>query len=238
VQRQREQPLLWSFYQWLWKLAPRSEVVSKTKQRVEKYRDTLFTFLEYEGVPWNNNNAEHAVKAFATLRRVIKGVTSEAGLRDYLLLLNICETCNYQGLDFLAFLRSGETDIAVFADSRQKRSSLEKSRSTKRGRSAVLKNEEDCDRLQPWYLRSIILVISTARDNTRCVQLRFGVRETDSPSWRTSKPAANCLCYVALAQWHLGEVASSKATMTEAISLAEALLIGLRSKSSLVSRPG
>jgi hypothetical protein len=51
-------------------------------------------------------------------------------------------------------------------------------------------------------------------------------------------PAVNCLCYVALAQWHLGEVASSKATMTEAISLAEALLIGLRSKSSLVSRPG
>jgi serine/threonine protein kinase/tetratricopeptide (TPR) repeat protein len=36
-------------------------------------------------------------------------------------------------------------------------------------------------------------------------------------------PAVNCLCYVALAQWHLGEVASSKATMTEAISLAEAL---------------
>jgi predicted ATPase len=36
-------------------------------------------------------------------------------------------------------------------------------------------------------------------------------------------PAVNCLCYVALTQWHLGEVASSKATMTEAISLAETL---------------
>jgi Transposase IS66 family len=95
-------------------------VASKTKQRFEKNRDTLFTFLKHDGVPWNNNNAEHAVKAFATLRRVIKGVTSEAGLRDYLVLLSICETCNYQGLDFLDFLRSGETDIADFADSRQK----------------------------------------------------------------------------------------------------------------------
>jgi len=51
---------------------------------------------------------------------VIKGVTSEAGLRDYLVLLSICETCNYQGLDFLDFLRSGETNIAVFADSQKK----------------------------------------------------------------------------------------------------------------------
>ena len=73
------------------------------------------------GVPWNNDNAEHAVKAFATLRRVIKGLTSESGLRNYLVLLSICETCNCQGLDFLNFLRSGETDIAVFVDSRQKK---------------------------------------------------------------------------------------------------------------------
>ena len=104
------------FYQRLWKLAPRSEVASKTKRRFERSRDTLFTFLKHDGVPWNNNNAEHAVKAFATLRHVIKGVTSEAGLRDYLVLLSVSETCNCRGLDFLDFLRSGETDIANFAE--------------------------------------------------------------------------------------------------------------------------
>jgi len=109
------------FYQRLRKLAPRSEVASKSKQRFEKNRDTLFTFLKHDGVPWNNNNAEHAIKAFAALRQVIKGVTSEAGLRDYLVLLSICETCNNQGLDFLDFLRSGETSIADFADSHKKR---------------------------------------------------------------------------------------------------------------------
>ena len=37
------------------------------------------------------------------------------------MLLSICETCNYQGLDFLDFLRSGEKDIAAFADSRKKK---------------------------------------------------------------------------------------------------------------------
>ena len=108
------------FYNWLEKLTPRSEVAAKARHRFEKNRDTLFTFLKHDGVPWNNNNAEHAVKAFATLRRVISGVTSEAGLRDYLVLLSICETCEYQGLEFLDFLRSGETDIAAFADSQSR----------------------------------------------------------------------------------------------------------------------
>jgi hypothetical protein len=67
-------------------------------------------------VPWNNNNAEHAVKAFAMLRQVIQGVTSEKGIRDYLVLLSISQTCKYRELDFLDFLRSGEKDINVFAN--------------------------------------------------------------------------------------------------------------------------
>ena len=41
----------------------------KFKERLEKNRDKLFTFLSYDGVPWNNNNAEHAVKAFARFAR-------------------------------------------------------------------------------------------------------------------------------------------------------------------------
>jgi hypothetical protein len=72
-------------------------------------------------VPWNNNNAEHAVKAFATLRKVIGGSSTETGIREYLILLSICETCKYKGLDFPDFLRSGEKDIDTFAASRHKR---------------------------------------------------------------------------------------------------------------------
>jgi predicted ABC-type sugar transport system permease subunit len=43
---------------------------------------------------------------------------SENGIRDYLVLLSICETCKYMGLDFLDFVRSGEKDIHTFRDSR------------------------------------------------------------------------------------------------------------------------
>jgi predicted RecB family nuclease len=98
----------------------KSEAALKCKQRFEKNRDKLFTFLRYDGVPWNNNNAEHAIKAFANLRRVMAGTSSKKGVDEYLTLLSVAETCDYQGLDFLAFLMSGETDIESFARVRRK----------------------------------------------------------------------------------------------------------------------
>jgi predicted RecB family nuclease len=98
-----------------------SETAVKLKERFEKNRDTLFTFLNFDGVPWNNNNAEHAVKSFAALRRIFEGITSERGIQDYLVLLSLSETCKYMGLDFLDFLRSGEKDIHVFAENQRVR---------------------------------------------------------------------------------------------------------------------
>jgi Transposase IS66 family len=88
---------------------------------LQKNRNTMFTFLDFDDVPWNNNNAEHAIKAFASLRRVIDGTTTEKGLRDFLVLLSLCETCKYKKVDFLDFLRSGSKDVVDFAISRPKR---------------------------------------------------------------------------------------------------------------------
>lgn len=110
------------FYRELARTDCQSEPALKCKQRFEKNRDTLFTFLSYDGVPWNNNNAEHAIKAFARLRDVIAGTSTAKGVDEYLTLLSVCQTCKYRGLDFLAFLRSGERDIDVFAKSIGRRS--------------------------------------------------------------------------------------------------------------------
>lgn len=93
-------------------------MAAKCKQRLEKNRDTLFTFLRYDGVPWNNNNAEHVIKAFARLRDVISGTSSKKGIDEYLTLLSVAETCEYSGIDFLDFLRAGEQDIDAFAKPR------------------------------------------------------------------------------------------------------------------------
>ena len=35
--------------------------------------------------------------------------------------MTVCQTCNYMGVDFLDFLRSGEKDIHAFEESRRGR---------------------------------------------------------------------------------------------------------------------
>jgi hypothetical protein len=56
--------------------------------------------LNYDGVPWNNNNAEHAIKAFGRLRQVISGTSTKKGVEEYLTLLSVSETCEFSGIDF------------------------------------------------------------------------------------------------------------------------------------------
>jgi hypothetical protein len=99
------------FFKFLAKRDYQSEVAVKYRKRFEKNRTSLFTFLEYDGVPWNNNNAEHAIKALADLRNVIGGTSSRKGIREYLVLLSVFQTCKYRGINFLDFVRSGKREI-------------------------------------------------------------------------------------------------------------------------------
>ncbi len=101
------------FYKKMSKTGLASAAASKWKVRLEKDRAKLFTFLSHDGVPWNNNNAEHAIKAFARLRRAIEGLSTPRGIEEYLILLSVCQTCKYSGLDFLDFLRSGKIHIGT-----------------------------------------------------------------------------------------------------------------------------
>ena len=91
-----------------------SEIAGQYGKRILKYQSKLFTFLEHDGVPWNNNNAEHAVKYFAKYRRLTNGRVTEAGLQNYLVLLSIYQTCRYKEIRFLDFLLSKARDIDRF----------------------------------------------------------------------------------------------------------------------------
>jgi len=89
-----------------------TEPATKYQNRIEKYGQRLFTFLDFDGVPWNNNNAEHAIKAFARYRRFADGRFTKKSLSDYLVILGVFQTCEYRGGKVLDFLRSGETSFA------------------------------------------------------------------------------------------------------------------------------
>ena len=98
-----------------------SDLAKNFQRRFLKCRDKLFTFLDYDGIPWNNNNAEHAIKRFALLRKVIGGSSTAKGIQEYLVLLSICETLRLRNASFLKFLISGATDIDKFLETKTKK---------------------------------------------------------------------------------------------------------------------
>jgi hypothetical protein len=73
--------------------------------------------LNHDGIPWHNNNAEHAIKALSKLRDNTRGSFTERTIKNSMILLSICQTCKYSNLDFFEFLRTGNTDIYSFAES-------------------------------------------------------------------------------------------------------------------------
>jgi hypothetical protein len=72
-------------------------------------------------VPWNNNNAENAIRRFAYYREDTPGRLKEAGLRDYLALLSFCHTCRYKSVSFLKFLLSRKQDVDTFCQGRRRK---------------------------------------------------------------------------------------------------------------------
>ena len=85
-------------------------------ERFTKSKKNLFTFLSYDNVPWNNNNAEHSFKHFAIYRKQANGLFTEKSIEEYLILLSIYQTCKYRGINFLKFLLSKEIDIDEYVN--------------------------------------------------------------------------------------------------------------------------
>lgn len=88
----------------------KSELTKKYQKRFQRYKDSLFTFLEQDNIPWNNNMAERALRQLAIQRKISTNFF-EHTVPDYLLLLGIAQTCRFQDKSFLKFLLSEEIDI-------------------------------------------------------------------------------------------------------------------------------
>ncbi|HYI97101.1 MAG TPA: TM0106 family RecB-like putative nuclease [Bryobacteraceae bacterium] len=88
-----------------------SPLANNYKRRFQKSGEKMFSFLDHDGVPWNNNNAEHAIKRFAKYRRDADGRFTERTLEEYLVLATVFETCEFNNVNVLKFLLSKETTL-------------------------------------------------------------------------------------------------------------------------------
>ena len=80
------------------------------QERFRRYGGELFTFLNHDGVPWNNNNAEHAIKHFARVRTRLDGLWTEKSLNEYLVMLSVFKSCELKGVNVLRFLLKAESN--------------------------------------------------------------------------------------------------------------------------------
>lgn len=88
-----------------------SALADSYKKRFQKSGARMFTFLDYDGVPWNNINAEHAIKRFAKFRTHANGRFSERTLKEYLVLASVFQTCDFNNVNVLRFLLSKEKTL-------------------------------------------------------------------------------------------------------------------------------
>jgi hypothetical protein len=91
----------------------KSEITRKYQKRFKRYKESLFTFLDQDSIPWNNNTAERAIRHLAVQRKISGRFFADL-THKYLLLLGIAQTCKFQGKSFLKFLISEEKDVDKF----------------------------------------------------------------------------------------------------------------------------
>ena len=94
-----------------------SDIAQTFQNRFIKYREKLFVFLDIDGIPWNNNTAERAIRHLAVQRK-ISGTFGQESTPQYLRLLGVTQTCRFQNKSLLQFLLSGEKDIDAFKGSK------------------------------------------------------------------------------------------------------------------------
>lgn len=92
--------------------------VSTLIKRMHKYELELFTYLNVEGMPADNNAAERALRPLAIQRKMSGNFISPIHMAHYLTYQSLYQTCKLHGKDFqLAlklFLSSKDFDLEAF----------------------------------------------------------------------------------------------------------------------------
>ncbi len=72
-------------------------------KRLRRERGMLFTFLEEEGIDWNNNAAERALRSSVVIRKITYGNQSDEGAAAHAVLMSIRETCSLRKENFFDY---------------------------------------------------------------------------------------------------------------------------------------
>lgn len=74
--------------------------LEKLLKRCDKHENKLFTYLKYEGIPPDNNEAERDLRPFVVQRKRSGGFKSPEVMRHYVIYLSLYMTCKLNGKNF------------------------------------------------------------------------------------------------------------------------------------------
>jgi len=72
-------------------------------KRLRREKGMLFTFLEEDGVDWNNNAAERALRSSVVIRKITYGNHSGEGAHAHAVLMSIKESCGLRKENFFDY---------------------------------------------------------------------------------------------------------------------------------------
>ncbi len=72
-------------------------------KRLRRERGMLFTFLEEDGVEWNNNAAERALRSSVVIRKITYGNQSDEGAAAHAVLMSMKQTCSLRKENFFDY---------------------------------------------------------------------------------------------------------------------------------------
>jgi len=97
-----------------------SSETKKLISRIMRYKESLFRFLELDGIPWHNNASELGLRHIAIQRKISNTLFQVDSIHYYLALLGIFQTCRANNCSFLDFLVSGQRDVVAYIKSQKR----------------------------------------------------------------------------------------------------------------------
>lgn len=71
--------------------------VARIAERLRRYQDSLFTFLDYPEIPWENNFGERQIRPAVIIRKNSQGNRSEHGAEVQAVLMTVFQTLKMRG---------------------------------------------------------------------------------------------------------------------------------------------
>lgn len=84
---------------------PTKGIIQRLSKRLAKYKNEIFTFLDYPGIPYHNNHAEQLLRNTVLLRKITFGHRSLKGALNHEVLMSLAQTAQLNGKDPIALFK-------------------------------------------------------------------------------------------------------------------------------------